>query len=207
MPFSLFVAVYSAEITRVVLGRKWSGSAPLLLILSLSNFIKQPVGSTAFVLIAQGRSRAYLMLTLLQSVTAIVFMCIGVHWGTGGIAYAEVATTYVLIVPRVYYTFRDSPMGVSAFFTMIARPALASAAMAAVLMMVRQSLPAIGAPAVLAIGTATAALVFPLVWILLPGGSGELFGLVSDVRSALIRKTPSRPEVGMVEVAGDLVRL
>src|SRR5262249_10231146 len=34
MPVSLFVAIYSTEITRVVLGRKWLDAAPLLMILS-----------------------------------------------------------------------------------------------------------------------------------------------------------------------------
>jgi len=208
MPLSLFVAVYSAEITRVVLGRRWAGSAPLLLILSLSNFIKQPVGSTAFVLIAQGRSRTYLMLTLLQNFAAVVFMFIGVHWGTIGVAYAEVATTYLLIAPRVYYTFRASPLAVGSFFAMIARPMIASVVMAAVQLVLRQSLPAIGAPAVLAIGTGTAAVVFPAVWMLLPGGSGEVFALIADVRTVVTeKKAPSRATGGPVTVASQAVRL
>ena len=207
MPLSLFVAVYSAEITRVVLGRRWAGSAPLLLILSLSNFIKQPVGSTTFVLLAQGRSRLYLVLTLLQNVAAITFMSIGVHWGTTGIAYAEVAATYALIVPRVYYTFKDSPLPIGSFFATIARPAVVSIVMATVLLILRQSLPAMGGLAVLAIGTVTAATVFPTTWMLLPGGRGELFALVSDVSSALIRKTSSRSPAETVGVAGEPVSL
>ena len=45
MPLSLFVAVNAAEITRIVLGRKWLAAAPLLMILSFDAFIRQPVGS------------------------------------------------------------------------------------------------------------------------------------------------------------------
>lgn len=188
MPISLFVAVYSAEVTRVVLGRKWLASAPLLMVLSLSAFIKQPVGSTAFVLIAQGRSRMYLWLTLLQHVVAVSFMCVGVNWGAMGIAYAEVASTYLLVAPRVYFTFKDSPLTVGTFLATIARPLAASAAMGVILFLLRQALPALGAPAVLAIGTGVGFLVFVSVWILLPGGGRELFELFEDVRSALARK-------------------
>jgi PST family polysaccharide transporter len=208
MPSSLFVAVYSAEITRVVLGRRWAASAPLLLIVSLSNFIKQPVGSTAFVLIALGRSRTYLMLALLQNLVAIIFMCIGVHWGTIGIAYAEVVTTYTLIAPRLYYTLKDSPLSVRSFSSMIFRPVVASAVMAAVLLALRQTLPAIGAPAVLLIGTVAAALVFSIVWMLLPGGSAEMFALITDVRSAMLSKrTLFRPAEDTVVVATEPARL
>jgi O-antigen/teichoic acid export membrane protein len=187
MPLSLFVAVYSAEVTRVVLGRKWLESAPLLMVLSLSAFIKQPVSSSAFVLIAQGRSRMYLMLALLQHGCAILFMCIGIRWGAIGIAYAEVAATYLLIPPRLYYTFRDSPMTTGAFLSAIARPFTASIVMAIALMFLRALMPAVGAPALLSVSAAIGAIVFVGVWVLLPGGGRELFELFSDLRFALDR--------------------
>jgi PST family polysaccharide transporter len=204
MPISLFVAVYSAEVTRVILGRKWLASAPLLMVLSLSAFIKQPVGSTAFVLIAQGRSRMYLILSLVQHSAAILFMCLGIKWGAMGIAYAEVAATYLLIPPRLYYTFKDSPMTTGTFLSAIARPMTASIVMAIGLKFLRELLPAIGAPAVLSIAAAMGFLIFVSVWILLPGGGRELFELFSDVRSALERKGG---RVKPVSVAGEPARL
>jgi O-antigen/teichoic acid export membrane protein len=206
MPVSLFVAVYSTEITRVVLGHQWAASAPLLLILSLSNFIKHPMATTTLVLIAQGRSRMYLRLVLLETAVAVSFMCIGVNWATTGIAYAEVATTYVLIAPRVYFTFKGSPVTVTSFFAMMARPAAASVVMAVVLMVLRQSLPAIGAPAVLATAAVTAALVFPIAWMLLPGGRKDMVALLSDIRSAAM-KSSNRPGADAVVVATEPVRL
>lgn len=189
MPLSLFVAVYSPEVTRVVLGRKWLDAAPLLAILSLSAFIKQPIGSSAFVLIAQGRSRMYLMLTLLQHAAAILFMCIGVKWGALGIAYAEVAATYLLIPPRLHYTFKDSPMTSGAFLSAIARPLTASVVMGLALLFLRQQLPAIGAPAVLTIAGAVGSVIFLGVWMALPGGGAELFELIGDVRTAITKRS------------------
>jgi len=203
MPISLFVAVYSPEVTRVVLGRKWTDAAPLLAILSLSAFIKQPIGSSAFVLIAQGRSRVYLMLTLLQHATAILFMCIGVKWGALGIAYAEVAATYLLIPPRLHYTFKGSPMTTGAFLSAIARPLIASVVTGLVLLLLRQQLPAIGAPAVLTIAGAVGTVVFAGVWVALPGGGAELFELIGDVRAA----TSRRSRTNNVSVASEPARL
>jgi len=188
MPLSVFVAVYSTEITRVVLGRRWAASAPLLLILSVSTFFKQPIGSTAFVLIARGKSRTYLSLSLLQNIGAVVFMCIGVRWGPAGVALADVAATYLLAVPRLYFTFKDSPISVTWFLTMVARPVSASVVMGFVLMFVRTHLPALGAPIFILVGGAVGGVVFLCTWLLLPGGGHELASLVGDVRSALRRK-------------------
>jgi O-antigen/teichoic acid export membrane protein len=203
MPISIFVAIYSLEVTRVVLGRKWLDAAPLLAILSLSAFIRQPIGSSAFVLIAQGRSRRYLMLTLLQNGATILFICIGSTWGAMGIAYAEVAATYLLIPPRLHYTFKDSPMTSGAFMSAIARPLTASLAMGVALMLLRDVLPAIGAPAVLMIAGTVGAIVFFGVWRLLPGGGADLWELVSDVRFSVNRKR-SAPE--RVSVASEAAR-
>jgi FkbM family methyltransferase len=205
MPLSLFIAVYSADITTVMLGPAWTASAPLLLILSLSNFIKHPVNTTGLVLITQGRSRRYLMTMLVQNGAAILFMLIGVKWGTTGMAYADVATTFLLIPPRVYYAFKDSPVSVGAFFSVITRPAAASIAMAAVLLTVRNSMWADGSVATLAIGTVTAAIAFPVVWMFLPGGSGEVLTLIADIRSAVTQaKAKSRPSDDRVGIRDEV---
>lgn len=193
MPLSLFVAIYSAEVTRVVLGRKWLEAAPLLMILSFDAFIKQPVSSAAFVLITRGRSKTYLGLIVLQSVTLILLMALGVRWQTKGIAIADVATTYLLIWPRLYYSLKDSPVTIGTFFSTIARPAAASILMAIVLRLVHQALPPLGAPMFLAIGSFVGAFTFLGFWVLLPGGKAELLSLVADVRTALRRKGIGKP--------------
>src|SRR5262249_37213339 len=138
MPVSLFVAIYSTEITRVVLGRKWLDAAPLLMILSFDAFIKQPVSSAGFIFIPRGRAKDYLGLILLQSVTLILLMAVGVRWQATGIAIADVATTYLLIWPRLYYSLKDSPITIGTFFSTIARPAAASSLMAIVLRLLHE---------------------------------------------------------------------
>jgi PST family polysaccharide transporter len=191
MPLSLFVAVYSAEITRIVLGRKCLAVAPLHMILSFDGFIRQAVGSAAFVLITRGRSKSYLGLTMLHNATLVLLMCVGVRWGAKGITLAEVATTYLLIGPRLFYSFKDSPITLRAFFGTIGPPAIASIVMAVVLAVVHQALPPLGAPAFLAIGTFVGAVTFLGIWALLPGGKTEMLALFLDIRSALQRRRQS----------------
>jgi O-antigen/teichoic acid export membrane protein len=191
MPLSLFVAVNASEITRIVLGRKWLDAAPLLMILSFDAFIRQPIGSSAFVLITRGRSKTFLGLTLLHNATLIVFMAVGVRWGAEGVAVADVAATWCLIAPRLYYSFKDSPVTVGTFFSTIARPAMASILMAIVLTFLHQTLPPLGAPVFLLLGSVIGSLVFFSAWMLMPGGKLELIGLVADLRAALQKKAGS----------------
>jgi O-antigen/teichoic acid export membrane protein len=201
MPLSLFVAVNSAEITRVVLGRKWLGSASILVILSLGTFIKAPVGWSAHILITRGKSKRYMYLTFLQNLTLIIFMLVGVHWGIAGVAAADAATTYLLAAPILYFSFKDSPVTLASFCSTITRPAIASIVMAVVLRGLRQTLPPLGAPAYLVLASLTALTVFFGIWMLLPGGKAELMAIVSDSRTALRRKIMRKNAVEPMPVA------
>jgi PST family polysaccharide transporter len=200
MPLSLFVAVYSAEITRVVLGRKWLDCAPLLLILGVGTFIKAPVGWSGHVLITRGRSKMYLLLTLVNNMIVVFLMAVGVRWGAAGVAVADVAATYLFAAPMLHYSFKNSPVTMGTFFSTIGRPAGASIIMAVVLRFVHQALPPLGAPVFLLLGSLIGALVFLGAWMLMPGGKTELMSLVSDVRSALQRKGITQKTVDPVPV-------
>lgn len=203
MPLSLFVAVNSAEITRIVLGRKWLDAAPILMILSFETFINQAVGSAAYVLITRGRSKTYLGLTMLWNVTLIVLMAIGVRWGAKGVAIANVAATYLLIVPRLYYSFKNSPVTVGTFFLTIARPALASIIMGLVLMVLHPKLPPLGAPVVIMLEGLVALVVFFGAWVLMPGGRADLVALQSDLRAALRSKIATKKSAELVPVMAE----
>jgi len=204
MPLSLFVAVNATEITRIVLGRKWLDAAPLLMILSFDSFIRQPVGSSAFVLITRGRSKTFMGLTMVHNAILILFMAVGVHWGAKGVAVADVAATWCLIVPRLYYSFKNSPITVGTFLSTVARPATASILMAIVLGFLHEILPALGAPLFLLVGSVIGAVVFLSAWMLMPGGRAQLIGLASDLRTALQKKAGGATALEPVAVTSSI---
>lgn len=189
MPSALFAAIYSKQITAIVLGGKWADSAQILMVLSLGTFIKQAAWTPALVLITSGRSKDYLYITAAQNAALIVAMFIGVRWGTIGVAVADVSTAYLLLFPRLYYCFKGSPITIRNFFSTITVPAAASLVMALVLLLFRhQTLEA--APAVsLALGGLVAVIVFATTWITIPGGAEKLRSLIGDIQSALAKKT------------------
>jgi O-antigen/teichoic acid export membrane protein len=194
MPISLFVAVYADAVTAVLLGPAWAAAAPILCVLSIGTFLKQAVGSTAYVLITRGRAGTYFRLTLLHNVTLIAAIWIGVRWGAAGVAIAEVTTTYLLLAPRLHYGLRQSPITLRSFFATLARPVAASLVMVFALLEVRASFPAPSAGLDLALGGMVAALLFGGTWILLPGGVTEFQGLFTHLRTALRgQAAPSLP--------------
>jgi PST family polysaccharide transporter len=204
MPVSLFVAATAAEIVRVLLGRKWIECASVLMILSLGTFIKEPIRWNAHVLITRGKSRRYLGLTLLQNVTFVVCMLVGVRWGITGVAAADVIATYLLAVPTLYLSLKGSPVTMRMFIAMVARPAAASIAMGVSVRLLHNSLPAIGAPGFLLLASAVGVGGFIGTWMLLPGGKAELAGLIGDLRAAFGRKVEVAKSVEPVAVAGKL---
>jgi PST family polysaccharide transporter len=204
MPVSLFVAATATEIVRVLLGRKWIECASVLMILSLGTFIKEPIRWNAHVLITRGKSRRYLGLTLLQNVTFVVCMLVGVRCGITGVAAADVIATYLLAVPTLYLSLKGSPVTMRMFIAMVARPAAASIAMGVSVRLLHNSLPAIGAPGFLLLASAIGVGGFIGTWMLLPGGKAELAGLVADLRAAFGRKVAAAKPAEPVAVAGEL---
>jgi len=188
MPFSLFVAVFATEVTDILLGAKWAACAPIIAILSFSAFIKQPVDSSALILITRHRSRDYFLLSIVQNLTFVALMFAGVRWAAIGVAAADVAATYLLIVPKLRFIFKGSPISLRHYFQTLARPVVASALMAGGLFALKPWLGGAAAPTTLALGSVAALVFFSASWLLLPGGWPAMAELIHDVRSGLFRK-------------------
>lgn len=191
MPLSMFVAVYAFELTMLLLGAQWAECAPIVMLLSLATFVRQSAGSSALILISCGHGRTHLAITAAYNVAYIVGLAVGVRWGLIGLALADVAVTYLMIAPRLYYTLRGSPITLSAFLQACLRPAAASLVMAVVLFVTSTSFPSASPLAGLILGGCLAPLAFFGAWIFLPGGRNHLAGLVHNLKSGFLRKANS----------------
>jgi O-antigen/teichoic acid export membrane protein len=190
MPASVFIAVYSTEITLLLLGPRWLECAPLLLILSFATFIRQPVSFSALLLITRGRSRAYLFLTVAQHTLLLALLCLGVWWGPRGVAIGEVAATYALIAPTLYICLAGSPVSLKDALTILSRMAAMSAVAGAGLLVYRMVEPSAPLVVTLALGGILTAALFIGSWLALPGGAREVVDLLRDLQTALGKKLP-----------------
>ncbi|SDB54963.1 polysaccharide transporter, PST family [Desulfonatronum thiosulfatophilum] len=126
MPVMAFCFVYSESLILLLLGKNWDEVVPLFRILSLAGFIQLPLTITSLLLVTCGKSQEYLRIGILTSTFFLFFISLGIMWGTTGVAFAYVASTYILSLPMLFYMSKHVPYTTKDFFTSIARPVFAS---------------------------------------------------------------------------------
>jgi O-antigen/teichoic acid export membrane protein len=193
MPLAMFLAVFADEIVLVVLGTKWVAATDYLRILAIAAMVR-PVASTAgFVMVTCGRSRRYMWWGLFQSVGLATFLAIGIQWGPKGVAYAHVASGYLLLVPLLYWAFIGTPITVWNFASAVYKPLVATLSMAAALYVFKRADFVEGRLYELAVGGALALAVYLGAWLLLPGGREALSEAFSYVFMLVRDRKPGAP--------------
>ena len=191
MPVSLFLAVFAEDATLVLLGPGWSEAVPVVRILCFAAVFRQPVGSTALILLTRGDARTCLRLAALNQLLLVPAMFLGATKGPPGVALAEVSVAVLMIAPRLRSVCRTSPIGHHLLLETVARPFFAAVLMALVLLASGPALEPLTAPARLASAAAMATAAFAIAWLLLPGGRSSAADLAADLRSALRPSAPA----------------
>lgn len=170
MPLMVFLFFCAHQVVRILLGNQWSGAADIFKILCITAFI-QPVATTwGLVLVSLGKSKRYFVLGTVNSIIIIISFIIGLPWGAIGVAVAYTIANYVLLVPTLWYCFRQTPVSIIDFFSAISRPVVASLCMGMAifstcfLLANQPDLIVVGACFVIGL------LSYLLVWVLIPGG-------------------------------------
>jgi PST family polysaccharide transporter len=187
MPLGIFVAIYSEEITMLVLGEKWLAVVPLLSAFAVAAALRPTIATTGIVLVTTGRTRVLLGLTLIHSLILGVFLIAGLPWGALGIATAHVATTVALIAPNLYYSLHGSPITLGSFISAIRMSLVSAVFMGASLIVLKHMFPMASYSQSILVGIGIGAASYVLPWLLLPSGQIELRSVVGDVRDSLFR--------------------
>jgi PST family polysaccharide transporter len=124
----------------------------------------------------------------------------GIPWGPLGIAWGHVWSVYLLLVPKLYWSFKKTPISVGLFFSSIARPLTASLTMGISLALFRQARLVQSPFEDLCVGAVLGALVYFGFWMVMPGGKSDLSDLIADFSGPnafgfLRRKEQTTPEL------------
>lgn len=196
IPLGLFVTIYAGDVTTLLLGSHWSEASVFVAIFGFAAMIRPSIGTSAVVLITCGHSRRFLLLGIVHSVVLAVLLVLGTFWGAEGVAVAHVATTVLLMVPKLHYSFRGTPVTLGGFARTVSRPVFAAMVMGVGLLLLKATLPTLPALAAVAAGLgAGGVLYFATLW-LQQGSREELMHLWSDVRGAMRRRRPRGAEGG-----------
>jgi O-antigen/teichoic acid export membrane protein len=185
MPLLLFMALFAKEIVLVALGQNWLAATNIFWILAVASFV-EPVASTAgFVMLTCGKSRRYLFVGVATSVTMVSFFVLGIPWGAEGIAYGHLACSYLLLIPSLWWSFKDTPITLRLFTAAVMRPLISSLLAGGVLYALKGSFN--GALPTLIFGAVLMLPLYVTFWLLLPGGRLAIREVWADVSSAFGR--------------------
>lgn len=112
LPVAFVGLALSKELILVAFGPQWLSSAPLLQVLSCGVLAQAISGTTGWVFLSSGRTKAMLMWGIAGWTTIILGTLVGSRFGVLGIAVAAVMSAWLLLVPNLIVAFRSTPLRV-----------------------------------------------------------------------------------------------
>ena len=191
VPLGLFMAVLADEIVGVALGPKWADAAPVFRVLALASCLQPSVGVVDATMVTCGYSRRLFWLGLLASLVLVACLFAGLAFGPTGVAAAQLGAFLVVLVPKLVWGFKGTPVTVGLFVDALTKPVLASTIMAAGLILLRASGYLHGLP-LLGVGAGAALVLYGGTWLAMPGGRARLGELLAAVRvTAGLTRSPA----------------
>ena len=139
-PFFVGLAVVAEPVLRLFFGTEWLGAAPVLSVMAfLGLYFSIAMVQQSFCL-AAGKAGEITLLTWANVALGAVLMLIASRWGLVAITAAFVAAHYILWIFRYRLVARLGDMEVTPLIACNLLPALATAAMAGVVVSVHRSL-------------------------------------------------------------------
>jgi PST family polysaccharide transporter len=191
IPLLTYMAIFSEDIVRMVLGEKWLEATPIFRILAIAAIIEPLYSTCGMVMITQGKSKRFLGWMIVYGASLLVAFFIGIHWGAIGIAVGYTVTHYALMIPALWIGFKDTPLSISLFFKTISMPACFSMIMAALLLLLAQGTSSLGSPARIGLSLLVAGTAYFGLWLILPRSREQLSDDFSSVFSAFFKAVPS----------------
>ncbi|WP_449440314.1 oligosaccharide flippase family protein [Pedobacter steynii] len=166
MPIVIYFAIFSNEIIFIVLGQKWIAASSIFKLLAISAFI-QPVASTqGLLLITTGKARKYFYLGIINSTLVVAGFCVGINWGTTGIAISYAIVTYALFIPLLLYSLKDSHLSIFQFLEEILLPAVFALISGTGMFFVRANLEGSNSFVICIVGFFVGAIIYIGLWFL-----------------------------------------
>ena len=179
MPLAAGAFMCSRQLVALLLGPRWSGAVDIARILAVAMFIRPAITTVGFVMVSCGKTARYAVLGILDSVTLVAAVSVGVMWGARGVAIGHVAATYIAFLPLVWAALRDTPVDLSLWLRSIARPAACSLLMVAMLYVLSGLIPFKSNLATLFSYVSVGVICYFLGMLALPGGKSDFTRVVT----------------------------
>jgi O-antigen/teichoic acid export membrane protein len=199
MPLGVFIAIYAAEITHVLLGPNWVAATVFLRIFGVVAAVKPCLDTTVVVMLTYGLSKRLLTLSIVNNALFAALMLAGIYWGALGVALSNIVSIVLVMIPMLYISLRGTPVTVAAFLEAVSTPAIASAVMAVVLLSIHGPMARFGMTMSLLSGLGAAAIGYAAAVLLSPRGRKELLTLLAALLSSFKRQEQANVTISQAE--------
>ena len=182
-------AIATADIfVPILLGEEWRAAAPIFQWMGLASLLQPINGTTNWLFISQGRSRAYALWGAFNAVVCAVAFCAGLPWGPIGVAAAYSISQVLLRSPVVWWmATRTGPVRLRDLCSIGTMHALAGTVSFTAIVVLRRTITLDGIPA-LAFFLCLSYAITALVVALIPSGRIALRESISIVTLIASRK-------------------
>lgn len=165
-PLILFLMHAAPEIVVVLLGKQWSGAAPVFSIFCIYCLVDVIGLTTYWIYKATGRAEEMFRWTIYRTLVVLVFTLLGMRWGIEGVAWSISLSFLVLVwLPGWLLAFRWIELKLGRMLLSLARPFGCAAIVFAGLTLLRPLLPDIHPLAYLLVAAFSGAGVYVLLSI------------------------------------------
>ena len=183
MPLIAFLFASADWVVPLLLGSQWVESVPLFRALALAAFISPVDFASGWIVVTLGRTGRQIKWTPFATIFTLIGFFIGIRWGIVGVAMSFSLSRAILLIPKLIYCAKGSPIRWIEVIQNVSRPALAAlVAAAALFALTRQLSLAAHGLAGLAVSCLFFGLMYIGLWLALPGGRRTLWSLISLVR-------------------------
>jgi O-antigen/teichoic acid export membrane protein len=193
MPIVAFMFADADKVILLMLGQQWLGAVPLFQFLMPAAFVGTFNVAPGWVYQSLGRTdRQFFIGTVMAIITTLIFL-VSVNWGAIGVAMAYGLSQPILMIIAIYYCYLGTHLKTQDFAQTIAKPTLASIGAGLILIGIDGFiLPnIINLPLSLLVDCGLYALLYLIIWLLLPGGQRTLLE-IKDI--LLVMKRKSHPK-------------
>lgn len=104
---------------------------------------------------------------------------VGVFWGPIGVATAYAIVSYGVVLPSLWYSYKDTPVSISLFFRAITWPMISSLVTGLILILFQRETSFLENPAEILISLFVTIVVYCGTWLFLPEGKEKLIEYLS----------------------------
>lgn len=183
-PIIVFLAVYSEEVVRIVLGDRWLSVAPIFTILAFAGFWQPATNTTGWLFVSQDRTRQMLYWGVFSSVVVVTSFVVGLSWGVIGVAAAYAVASVCLQVPLIIYVTRRGPVRARDYLKALVPAATIACGLLVTLIPLRYLLQAHGLALRISVGAGTTVAVLALTMATSAGSRTNVTTFVRTLRGA-----------------------